>query len=452
MKKNKLLWIVLPVAGIMIAAVIMTAVLMINSQKKEDRYREQMQAARLYLEEADYTKVISAYQAAIELRPESPEAYLGLAEVYLEQDQYYEAGEVIRLGMSKIEDKRLNDMLDLIEISRVGEFREKVDVELLEEELIVDGEDNENLALKNDTIRIIGEYCYQQYLNEYGDSSIEYISSEEGYRAKFKGLNVYAYFINTAENRDLVNESTREPAQRTKPYKVQLQDPGVLFVGYEGYISNKRLTEIFGRELIPVRDENSGVSYVEFEYLDCKLKIETDAEGNVYKENPFIELRPLNPVSDWVEEVEEEEEEEEETFVLAGTTYSYDVREIYITGAVLDDLTPLSRCKELQYISFVSCEISDLSPLSGCTSLVTLLLDGSYGNLDLSCLSGMTNLRYLHFHRCPDISDIGPIMGLDLEVLHPCESSVSLEQVEEYMAQHPNCEVWYDYMMISGGW
>ena len=36
MKKNKLLWIVLPVSGILIVAVIVAAVLLISSQKKEN--------------------------------------------------------------------------------------------------------------------------------------------------------------------------------------------------------------------------------------------------------------------------------------------------------------------------------------------------------------------------------------------------------------------------------
>lgn len=91
MKKKKTLWIVIPVACVMIVAVIAVAVLLISLQKKEDRYYEQIQAAKRYLNEADYEKMISAYEMAIELKPEDPDAYIGLVEYYLEEGEYYEA-------------------------------------------------------------------------------------------------------------------------------------------------------------------------------------------------------------------------------------------------------------------------------------------------------------------------------------------------------------------------
>ena len=164
----------------------------------------------------------------------------------------------------------------------------------------------------------------------------------------------------------------------------------------------------------------------------------------------LIELYPLNLDSDWEEEEQEEEEEiDDGTFVLAGETYTYDVESIYIYNATLNNIEPLYECKKLRSVMFINCTIADLSPLAGCTALQEFNLQDSIGNLDLSCLSGLSSLKYLGFHECRDIDDLSPIMNLDLYLLHPCGPEVPYEQVEEYMNRHPGCEVWFDYYCIS---
>lgn len=448
MKKNKILWIVLPVAVLMIAAVVAVTVLLLTGQNKQQKYSEQMAAAQRYLEAEDYEKVIMAYEAAIEMNPQAPEAYEELAEFYIDQGKYYTAQIVAEDGWKATGDSRFQDLMDLVETSRQFEAGSDGDQQ---NGFVVEGTDSENLVLRNVMVEQIGEYCYQQYVNEYGEPEIQYISSQEGCKVKFPGLNAYAYFKNTPENENAIDDAAKKPTTNAVPYKVEITSPGTLFVGYEGYVSISRFYEMFPEDSVLVYDEETDTYHLEVTHMGCTVQFQTDSQGNMYDKNPLIVLLPLNLISDWVEEEPEEEPEvEPDTFVLAGVTYTYDVKEIFVMDAVLEDLSPLEKCKNLTYLAMIDCEIQDLSPLAGCTALKELVLDDSTGNLDLSCLSGLTNLKYLHFHECKDISDIAPIMELELELLHPCASSVSREQIDEYIQRHPNCEVWFDYYRING--
>ena len=444
-KKNVVLGI-LSLAILVIAAIISGAVYLILAQKKESRYYEQIGAAKMYLEQADYEKIVSAYEQAIELKPEEPEAYVELANYYLQEGKYYESLEIARLGVIRTNDADLQDLIVFINDKRSEEFK-TVKKKLRPEDKNVKEEASQEVVLRKNVMDMVGEYCFQQYVNAYKQMDIRYISQEEGYQVKFKGMEADFYYKNTQEYGEMIDEYEKKPRPKAKPYKVVIRNPEELFVGFEGYIENRDLEKIFNIKVADVLREEGGRYYLSFEFMECHVEIITDQQGNISEEITSIELSPLNLLSDW-EETEPEEEEEEinpDTFVLAGETYTYDVIDIYIYNAVLDDLSPLEKCKNLRTIKFIDCQISDLSPLSGCSALEELELTHSTGELDLSCLSGLTSLKYLGFHECKDISDLSPIMNLELELLHPCASSVSYEQCMEYLQLHPNCEVWFDY-------
>ena len=348
------------VTGCLALVLLCAGILGYREKKKEDRYYEQIQAAKRYLNEADYEKMISAYEMAIELKPEDPDAYIGLVEYYLEEGEYYEAKSIARTGLIKTN------------------------------------------------------------------------------------------FKNDASHSNMVDSYNKRPTKTAKPYKVEITKPSVLFVGYDGYITSERIGEMFNIEPGNALEQEGDSYFLVFDYLGCTVKIETDQKGNVCDKDALIELYPLNLDSDWEEEEQEEEEEiDDGTFVLAGETYTYDVESIYIYNATLNNIEPLYECKKLKSVMFINCTIADLSPLAGCTALQELNLQDSTGNLDLSCLSGLSSLKYLEFHECRDIDDLSPIMNLELYLLHPCGSEVPYEQVEEYMNRHLGCEVWFDYYCIS---
>lgn len=447
MRKNKLLLIVLPVAGGLIAIICIAAALLLSGQMKSDKYYEQIRSARQYLTEGDYSKVIEAYKAAIELKPENPEAYMALAQAYMENGQYDEAKETARLGFSATRDKRLEELILKLSQSQFVRDGSSGDEQTPAQDFVASGEDSEDLTLRYSLVEALSDYCYVQLVDAYGEPSVSYLSAQEGYRMKFNGMNGYAYFKNTPEHPDLINESTRIPEQNARPYKYAILSPSWIFIGFDGYISHNRLCMLLGSEAFPVYDETQGVWFTEFLWNGGRIRIETDSEGNVYKEAPVIELYPESVVKeDWEEETEPETETEEmpATFTLGSQTYAYDVVSIQISGEYIESLEPLAQCKNLQELILTNCVVDSLEPLSGCSALTMLYLRGTTGFSDLSPLSGLQNLVRLDLHSCSDVSDISPIMNMNLWLLHTCETGVSYEQTMEYKQLHPECEVWYD--------
>ena len=439
--KNK---IVIGIAALLIAGIVAAAALLVSGQLKEKKYYEQLREARAYMISLDYDRGIEAYKAAIEINPEEADAYIELAEIYIDIGDYTEAAYTAELGSLKSGSEsfqalmaKLDEIRDRGEVVAIG--IDDIQEGALSDEIIYD-----NVSVRYGTIENVADFCYQEYVNEYGSATMNKVSDEEGYRAKFQGFGGYAYFKNTAENKNAVDEATRRPAKSAKPYKVVITSTSLLFVGYNGSVSNARLGQMFNTSLTSVYDEVQKAYFVEFEYMGCRIRLEVDERGNMGTD-PVIELYPLNLIKeDWVEEETEETEEEIETFTLGSHTYTYDVTSIVIIGENIGDISPLADCKNLRELVLESCTINGLEPLAKCSSLEILDLRRSRGFSDLSPLSGLSNLLYLDLHGCSAVSDISPIMGLNLRLLHTCDTGVTREQTQAYKDAHPDCEVWYD--------
>lgn len=454
-KRDKLLYILLPAAAALIGIICMAAFLIISDNRRTDQYYEQLHSARRYVTDGDYEQVITAYRAAIDLRPEDPQAYAELAEVYMDQGQYVQASEWARLGLEKTGDRQFETLLARLEIIRfdrsvAGDGDSlKQPVQAQTSAKTDDYAESPGLALRTSTVDMVADYCYQEYVYDFGAADITYVSDAEGYRAKFGGFNGWAYFKNMEGYGQLIDEITRVPEKNARPYKVVLAAPSVLFVSYGGYISYERLCRMFGTDAAPGPAASGDGFCLSFSYKGCDMIIETDEAGNVTAEKPLLVLSPQSLVKeDWVEETESQETEVE-TFMLGGRRYTYDVTSITIYGENLSDLSPLAQCTYLKELVLEECTFGSLGPLAGCGALEILELRGSTGFSDLSPLSSLTRLRYLDLHGCSDVSDISPIMGLALELLHTCETGVTFEQTMAYKEAHPDCEVWYDNHPIS---
>ena len=410
-----------------------------------------MQSARQYLLDGDYEQVIAAYKAAIELKPEDVDAYVGLVQAYMDNGQYVEANEIANLGFTATRDKRLEKLVQQItekRFARNGKEGENTQ----ESYFVAAGEDSENLSLRYATLEALSDYCYQEFLDNYGDSTITYVSSDEGYKVKFKGIKGEAYFKNTSEYPNLVDTVRRMPEKNARPYKYAISSPTIIFVGFDGYISHNRLWELIKATPSPVYDKAAGMYKISFDWGDSTITIETDAEGNVYKEDARIEICPKTLIKEeWQEEtaMETEEETEPDTFELGGNTYTYDVTSIEIWNTNIGSLEALRNCTKLTELYLYNCTIDSLGPLAACQTLIVVDLRYSVGFSDISPLAGLENLMYLDLHGCMGVSDISPIMSKELALLHTCETAVTYEQTLEYKNRHPNCEVWYDNTTID---
>lgn len=128
-------------AVIAAAVCIVTAlVIFVKGGSTERRLAEQFDLAERYLSELDYESAIAAYEAALEIDPKCEEAYLGLADIYMEQGEYEKAVEILEAGLAHIDSENIRSKLE--EIEELLAEREKAAEELLtaEEETPVEEE------------------------------------------------------------------------------------------------------------------------------------------------------------------------------------------------------------------------------------------------------------------------------------------------------------------------
>ena len=105
MKKQPKLLIGILTAVAVLAVVIISIV--ITATGGRDTYNSHMELAQRYLDELRYEQAIAEYEAAIAIDPKNPEAYLGLAEVYVVMDDIEKALEVLAEGYKQTESERI---------------------------------------------------------------------------------------------------------------------------------------------------------------------------------------------------------------------------------------------------------------------------------------------------------------------------------------------------------
>lgn len=106
---------------------------------------------------------------------------------------------------------------------------------------------------------------------------------------------------------------------------------------------------------------------------------------------------------------------------LSVVNYMPDLEVLIIAMNPLGDLTPLAKCKHLEYLELFYSRTDDLSPLAEVKSL-----------------------KHLNVGHCPFLHDISPIYDLDLERFYLgnyLSCPVPAEQVDHYRELHPDCEV-----------
>lgn len=102
---------------------------------------------------------------------------------------------------------------------------------------------------------------------------------------------------------------------------------------------------------------------------------------------------------------------------------------VIVSGAPIKSLEPFRACKELKFLEMAECRyITDLSPLQDCTKLEMLNISQS------------------------EITDISPIMDMELTHLNTIANDVPEEDVEAYIAKFPNCWTVTEGNHYGDGW
>lgn len=100
-KKSKKKLIAGIIAAVLVVAAAVTALLIYFDRQNSAQYNDKVVEADRYMEDADYEKAETAYLEAIEIEPKEPDAYVKVADIYMEQERYEEAEEILEKGSSQ---------------------------------------------------------------------------------------------------------------------------------------------------------------------------------------------------------------------------------------------------------------------------------------------------------------------------------------------------------------
>lgn len=103
------------VAAVLVFVVVIVAVVIVTAGGIANSYDSHMELARQYLDDLQYEQAIAEYKAAIEIEPNNKEAYLALADIYVQQEDYEAAMDILSQGWEQTEAEEITVCLEKVE-------------------------------------------------------------------------------------------------------------------------------------------------------------------------------------------------------------------------------------------------------------------------------------------------------------------------------------------------
>lgn len=264
--------------GVLITAVLLAAAVcaaliagwyVLSGKGGERRYAEHVDEGNRYLIQMNYEEAEIAYRKAIEEAPDQPEAYEKLANIYIAQNRYAEAGELLVTGI-----RNTNAEILVKTYQRVSAVLQNMENNALTAENVTADQllrISAGLTLDSTVYDIIASYTYRDYAAAYGEPVSAADNSYGGRDFRFDGFPGHVSF------RSASYENSRADA-------VSFENLSDLLGNYGGAASAEKLRELFGSELTVTASEteNGNRYYASFTYHGCVVTFASDENGNVY--------------------------------------------------------------------------------------------------------------------------------------------------------------------------
>jgi len=290
MEKKRIRMILTILAGILILIIGGMSFYLVRSRMTEKNYTEAVTSAEKYLAQNDYEDAIIQYKKAISVNQKDEEAYIGLADVYILQQDFSKAKAILNKGYGATKSVKIKRALDQVENeSMVGNYltddkNKRKDFDL--------SKASANIKLDASFYQKLISYTFEDFKDEFG-SAANITKDKEGYlEVNHPKLDGMCYYRNTGSNKDIVDESRRTPKETGMPEKISLNSLGLLFRNFEGGISLEKLQMVLSQRVRPVTKNKK--TYIEANLEDCILRIETDSHGNVVDEDAWNEIILIN--------------------------------------------------------------------------------------------------------------------------------------------------------------
>ncbi len=197
-KKSKIVPIIIALVAVL---AILAVVLLTVTGSESSKISRKMAKAEKYVLALEYEKAIDLYEQVLEINPKYLDAYLGLADVYMEMDKPEKAAKILEKALKKIKDsddiEAINEKMreisgpvseDITDDPGVTEVTTSVVEEEVEEEPLTE-EENETTASERDRWKLISvEEDGVPYLTYEYDETGKLLSERH-----FRDSGLYAY-------------------------------------------------------------------------------------------------------------------------------------------------------------------------------------------------------------------------------------------------------------------
>lgn len=282
-KKSKKTIALLIICGVLLVAAVVAGILLIRRGLDQETYKEEIAAAEKYAASAQYEDAIVAYENAIEAVPEEDEAYLGLADVYLNQGKVSQAKATLEKGYTYSKAPTILDMLNGINDGSllVNRFGQDQDKETMEQRR---GQLGWNTAF----LQRLENFTYSDYSDEYGAwPDIVKVAKGE-VKVVHDDLSAALYYSDTPEDDTIVDDRRNRPDETGMPEKLELDSLDIIFDNFAAPVTLEQLQAVSSSTVEPVTDAER--SYVQLRTGSVIMNIETDAAGTIQSVNAWNEV------------------------------------------------------------------------------------------------------------------------------------------------------------------
>lgn len=359
------------IAAIAVITVVIISIVVTVSGGSKDTYGSHMELAQRYLDELQYEQAIAEYRVAIEIEPHNPEAYLGLAEVYVAMGDTEKALEVLAEGYEQTESARI--------AARQEELAEERD--LSEKKQMDDIAENIPEDVKSQTASLItfipwSEAGLEDYVMDWQDENLE------------AAMRQVIWWI---RDRDIMLSDVWELTE--------------LDLHSQGITNISALSSLLNLETL---DLSSNHQITDISALSSLLNLKTlDLSSNrqitdISALSSLITLKSLDLRTTQITDIS----------ALSGLQ---NLETLSLTGNRIIDISALSGLTNLKTLNLGFNQITDISALSGLTKLEYLDLEQNQTITDISALSGLKNLKYLDLmqNQIIDINALSDLTNLE---------------------------------------
>ena len=282
-KKSKKTIILLTICGVLLIAVVAAGILLIRKGLNQETYREAISTAEKYVAAAQYEDAIVGYENAIEVVPEEEEAYLGLADVYLNQGKISQAKATLERGYTYSKAPSILDMLNGINDGTllVNRFNQDQDKETMEKRK---GQFGWNTAF----LQRLENFTYADYSDEYGTWPDTVKVAKGEVKVVHDDLSATLYYSDTPEDDTIVDDRKNRPDDTSMPEKAELDSLDIIFDNFSAPVTLEQLQEISSATVEPTTNEER--TYVQLRTGSVIINIETDASGTIQTVNAWNEV------------------------------------------------------------------------------------------------------------------------------------------------------------------